>query len=115
MQSILKRINKIQGVRGTLIAGDDGLVIAADLSGTEDANALGAVASTVAASLSGALERLGQGQFDRFVMNGSQGSLALLAVNSAILLTLLQKDVNIGMVLVELKDAAAELENILGS
>ena len=109
MRNILLRINKVSGVRGTLVVGQDGLLMAADMSGNEDPQALGAMASSVIATLTPALARMGQGQMSRFVMNGSEGSVILLAVESAILLTLLRKDANMGMVLVELKTSAQEL------
>jgi len=114
MQEILTRINRVPGVRGTMIAAADGFVIASDLSGGEDPSVLGAVASGILARSVGALQRLQLGDLRRFVINGSAGNLALLPVGGAILLTLLRKDANMGMVLVELKSAAAELAEKLG-
>jgi len=113
MKEILSRINRIPGVRGTLIVGADGLVIAADLAGDDDPQALGAVGSSIAATLSGALERMQQGSVSRFVMNGADGSAVLMTVADALLLTQLRKDANMGMVLVELKEAAVQLERML--
>ena len=113
MQAILRKINKIPGVRGTMILGEDGFIVASDLSGNDDPNALGAVASTVASTVNGALERMRHGRLARFVMNGSRGGLVLQPVQSLVLLTLVSKDANMGMVLVELKNAAGELVETL--
>jgi len=114
MQGILKRINRIGGVRGTMIVANDGIIIAEDIAGSEDSNTLGAVASSVVSTLCGALDRLKEGAFSRFVMTGSDGKVVLLVVREAILLTLVQKDANMGMVLVELKDSSIELKEKLG-
>ncbi|MCX7935102.1 MAG: roadblock/LC7 domain-containing protein [Planctomycetota bacterium] len=109
MNAILKRINKIPGVRGTLIVNSDGLLVAADIAASGDANALAAVASRVAAALTGALARLQAGALERFVVNGDNGSMVLQTVGQTILLTLVNKGANMGMVLVELRNAAADL------
>lgn len=110
MKEILTKINRIPGVRGTLIVGSEGFVIASDVaSGGSDAQTLGAVASSVAANLSTSLERMRQGKLTRFVMNGSEDNVVLTAIEGALLLTLVKKDANMGMVMVELKDAACEL------
>lgn len=114
MLDILKKINKIGSVKGSLVIGADGLVIASDLSGSQDAGELAAVASSVSAALDNALTRLNAGHFDRFIMNGSDGSLVLQQIDSAILLTLVRKDANMGMVLVELKEAAQSLSERTG-
>ncbi len=114
MQEILTKINRVPGVRGTMIAAADGFVIAADLAGGEDPSVLGALASGIISRSAGALTRLEQGELRRFVINGSDASLALLPVGEAILLTLLRKDANMGLVLVELKTAAVELAEKLG-
>ncbi len=113
MNAILKRINKIPGVRGTLIINAEGLLIAADIAAGGDANALAAVASRVAAALAGALERLQAGALERFVVTGDGGSMVLQAVGQAILLTLVNKGANMGMVLVELRNAAADLTSAI--
>lgn len=115
MNDILKRINKIPGVRGTMIIGEDGLLVASDLSGDEDPNALAAVASSVGSTVASATTRMETGEFSRCLLKGSKGSVVLLSVREAILLTLIRKDANMGMVLVELKDASQELAGLLGT
>lgn len=109
MQSIIKQINRIEGVRGCVLAGDDGLVIASEVANTEDTSPLGAVASSVSTSLASIVDRLKQGTLSRFVMSGTAGSVILVPINDAILLTLVRKDANMGMILVELKQAISEL------
>lgn len=113
MKDILKRINKIPGVRGTMIIGEDGLLVANDLAGNEDPNALAAVASSVASTVSSAMTRMSTGDLSRCVLNGDKGSIVLFVVETAILLTLVRKDANMGMVLVELKDASQKLAGLL--
>jgi predicted regulator of Ras-like GTPase activity (Roadblock/LC7/MglB family) len=115
VKDVLRKINKIYGVRGVILVGADGLPIASDLAEGEDESTLGAVASSVASALSGTLQRLAQGQLTRFVMNGSGGSVVLLPVASALLLTLVRKDANMGMILIELDEKATELAALFSS
>lgn len=114
MDEILRRINKQQGVRGSLIVGADGLLIAGEVSGDEDLQTMAAVGSSVAASLATAIVRLGSGDLSRFIMHGSTGSVVLMMVKGAILLTLVRKDANMGMILVELKESARQLAEKVG-
>ena len=107
MRDILEQINRINGVRGSLVVGPDGLPVVSSLPTGEDANRLAARASTVSQALKGTAAKLELGGIKRCIMNGSKGSTVLLAVNSsAEILVLLRRDVNMGLVLVELKEAA---------
>ena len=109
MNNILKSINKIPGVQGTLIINAEGLLVAADIAAGGDANALAAVVSRIINALASALDRLQVGALERFVVNGEHGSMVLQTVGQTILLTLVDRDANMGMVLVELRNAAAAL------
>lgn len=115
MKEILRRINKIPGVRGTLIVGADGLLIASDLADDEDATQLSAVAASVTVAVTNAITRLGTGDLNRFVLKGSDGTVVFSLVRGAIVLTLVRKDANMGMVLVELKDASQKLAESMGT
>ncbi len=114
MQQILARINKIAGVRGSLVVAPDGLVVASDLADKTDANTLGAVAATVLASVRGALDKLERGGLRRYILTGTEGGVVLWALgNGTGVVVLLRRDINMGMVLVELKESARELADLL--
>mgnify|MGYP001809955486 CR=1 FL=1 len=115
MKETLRTINKINGVRGCAIIGSDGLVIAADMADSADVSPLGALASEIANILGQTLARLDRGNFQRLVLTGSDGRMVLMAAGSdALLAALLRKDAPMGMVLVELKEAAKGLHQHLG-
>jgi predicted regulator of Ras-like GTPase activity (Roadblock/LC7/MglB family) len=110
VQEILARINKIAGVRGSLLVGADGLVVASDLAGEEDANTLGAVGGSLLTSLRGALEKMRRGGLRRYILTGEKGGAVLWPLESgAAVVVLLRSDINMGLVLVELKEAARDL------
>lgn len=109
MDDILREITKLQGVRGALLMGSDGFVIASELAEGDDENVLSAEASSIYASLHAVVARLERGALERFVLNGDEGSAVLTAVSDAILLTLVRKGANMGMILVEMKSCADTL------
>lgn len=111
MQEALSQINKIAGVRGSLLVGADGLVVASDLSSGEDPQTLGAVTSTVIATLTATIGKLDRGRLNGYILSGSQGNAVLWSVGeTAQVLVLLRRDVNMGLVLVEMREQVKALE-----
>ena len=114
MQEILNQINKVRGVRGSLVIGQDGIVVAAELGIDVSDDTVAAVASQILRSLSSALERIKIGSFNRFIVSGENGKIAIVnAGERALLLVLLDKDVNLGLASVEIRDAVGLIEKRL--
>ena len=107
MRTILGKLNKTNGIRGSMIVNRDGIVVASDFSTETDESILGAVASSILSALEGALKRINMGKFSRFIITGSENKVAMVNAGQTILLVLLQRDVNMGMVNLEIKEAAA--------
>ena len=107
MRDILAKLNKTAGVRGSMVVNRDGIVAASDLADEADEASIGAVASSILTALEGALKRIKMGKFSRFTITGSEGKVAVVETGQAILLVLLNRDVNMGMVNVDIKEAAA--------
>ena len=105
MQEILNSLNKMRGARGSLLVGRDGIVIASDLGTDADEDAMGAVGSQILSALQNALDRMNMGHFKRFLVTGQFGKILMVDAGNAILLLLLEKNVNLGMVSVEIKEA----------
>ena len=109
MREILQKLNKTNGVRGCMIVNRDGIVVASDFAEEVDEHGVGAVASSILSALEGALKRIGMGKFSRFIIVGSENKVAVVNAGPAVLLILLQRDVNMGMVNVDIKEAAANV------
>jgi predicted regulator of Ras-like GTPase activity (Roadblock/LC7/MglB family) len=107
VKSILAKLNKTAGIRGCMVVNRDGIVAASDFSIDADEAGIGAVTSSILAALEGALKRIRMGKFSRFVISGSEGKVAVVDAGQAILLVVLGTDVNMGMVNVDIKEAAA--------
>jgi len=113
MRDILRKINRIDGVRGVVVTDPDGLVVAAELSEGDDPSAIGATAAHMYATLKQAATRLERGTLSRFTLRGKSGNVVGVLMKKVVLVTLVRRDANMGMVLVELKDLVTELEAAL--
>ncbi len=114
MYEILDKLNKIEGVNGSLVMGKDGLVVAAELGTDVDENAVAAVGSQMMGSLSEALRRMKMGGFRRFLVTGRDGKIILADADNVVVVVLLSLDANIGLVGVELKDAVEAIQRKIG-
>ena len=107
MRQILAELNKTAGVRGSMVVNRDGIVAASDLAIEADEAGIGAVTSSILAALEGALKRIKMGEFSQFTITGSEGKVAVVDAGTAVLLVLLNRDANTGMVNVGIREAAA--------
>ncbi|HLX60726.1 MAG TPA: roadblock/LC7 domain-containing protein [Planctomycetota bacterium] len=105
MRDILTNLNKAQGVWGSMLVGRDGIVIASDFSTDVQEQQMGAISSQILVALDGALKRIQMGGFKRFLIGGSENKLALIDAGQSILIVLMRRDVNMGLVNVEIKNA----------
>jgi len=106
VREILGKLNKTTGIRGSMIVNRDGIVVASDFSVEMDEAGMGAVTSSILQALDGALKRINMGKFTRFLITGSENKVVVVSAGQAILLVLLNTEVNMGMVNVDIKDAA---------
>ncbi|MBN1810055.1 MAG: roadblock/LC7 domain-containing protein [Planctomycetes bacterium] len=110
MGDILDRLNRIEGVKGSMVVGRDGIVVASDFADFINEDAVAAVSSAILSSLDGALKRLEMGGFKRFVITGSDAKIVLMKGRNTLVLVLLRKDINLGFVGVEIREAVAEID-----
>jgi predicted regulator of Ras-like GTPase activity (Roadblock/LC7/MglB family) len=109
MRTILSQLNKTPGVWGSMVVGRDGIIVASDFSIEASEQHLGAIASQILVALDGALKRIRMGEFRRFLIGGSENRLALINAGQTILIVLMRRDVNMGLVNVEIKNAVDEI------
>lgn len=109
MRSILAKLNKTQGVRGSMVVNRDGIVVASEFSFDADEAGIGAIASSILAALDGAVKRIQLGKLKRFTLAGSECKMLIVDAGPALLLVVLQRDVNMGLVNFEIKEAANQV------
>jgi len=109
MHAILTQLNKTQGVKGSMVVNRDGIVVAGEFADEIDEKGMGAIASSILAALEGAVKRIAIGKLTRFIIQGNEAKVAIVDTGPALLLILLHHDTNMGLLNVEIKEAAQKV------
>lgn len=116
LANILSQLVETSGdIRGAAIVGRDGLIIAAHLPAKMEQTRVGAVAAALL-SLSGrSVGQLERGDFQQTLIQGTEGNIIITdAGKNAVFVALTGKDVNLGMVFLEVRESSAAIAEILG-
>lgn len=110
MRRIVEDLLRVDGVVGSLLVGKDGLVVASTLLDPEDAEVLGAMSAAVYAEIDKATKRIGVGGLSDAIINAQDGSFLMLQSHELILVVITQRTVNLGLVKMEMRKAAARIK-----
>jgi len=113
--SILKGLSSIGDIEGSAIVTRDGLLIASDLPREIDAETFAAMSATMLGAAETAVSELKKGTVERVIAEGKQTKLiAKGAGSSAVLVSMVRADANLGLVLVEMGKASEKIEREMG-
>jgi predicted regulator of Ras-like GTPase activity (Roadblock/LC7/MglB family) len=93
MQKALESINRTKGVLGSAVVGNDGILISA-------------LSATLADTGNKISQACGAGDVGQILLEGETGKVLILAVSLGWLIVLTSAQVNIGLVRVEMRQAA---------
>ncbi len=110
MYNVLGELNKTSGVRGSMMVGVDGIIIAADLDTRLEDETVGALAASIVSNVTKAVERLNQQNADRIMIESDEGKIFLNDAGVGILAVITEPEVNVGMVRLEIKNAVAKIK-----
>jgi len=111
MYNVLGELNKTSGIRGSMVVGSDGIIIAADLDSRLEDETVGALAASIVSNVGKALERLKQPNAERIMIESDDGKIFLSDAGVGILTVITEPQVNVGMVRLEIKNAVAMIRN----
>lgn len=109
MYQVLSELNKTSGVTGSMVVGMDGIVIAADLATGFDGDAVGALAASITSNIQKSLERL-EPPLNQVTIEAEDAKLFFSRADMGLLVVTTEKDVNIGLVPLEIKNAINKLK-----
>jgi predicted regulator of Ras-like GTPase activity (Roadblock/LC7/MglB family) len=109
MYEILAELNKTAGVTGSMIVGQDGIVIAADLTTQLQDEAVGALAASIADTVHKSMSRLSHDALRQITVEAADGKLFLTDVGMGILVVTTDPQVNVGLIRLEIKNAAEKV------
>jgi len=110
MYQILEELNKTTGVTGSLLVGNDGIIIAADLDTRFHDETVGAIAASITSTVDKSLEKLKSSHFRQVTIEAEKGKLFMADVGIGILVVTTEPMVNIGLVRLEIKNAAQRIK-----
>lgn len=106
MQKALETINRTKGVLGSAVVGSDGILIAAEMSDPGRADLVSALAASLADTGNKVSEACGAGPVTQILLEGESGKVLVLQVSLGWLVVLTAANVNVGLVRVEMRQAA---------
>jgi hypothetical protein len=110
MYEVLSELNKTTGVTGSMVVGTDGIVIAADLDTSFEGETIGALAASISAHIQKSLDRLNTRPMRQVTIEAENGKLFFTDAGVGILVVTTEKDVNIGLIRLEIKNAIEKLK-----
>lgn len=110
MYDVLDDLNKTTGVTGSMVVGNDGIVIAANLDESFESEAIGALAASITTNIQKSLDRLKSTPLKQVTIEAEQGKLFFSDAGLGILVVTTEKQVNIGLIRLEIKNAISKLK-----
>jgi hypothetical protein len=109
---ILKGLSSVGDVDGSAIVTRDGLLIASDLPRDVDSETFAAMSATMIGAAETAVGELKKGTVERVIAEGKEIKLITKgAGSSAVLVTMVKADANLGLVLVEMGKASESIKS----
>ena len=113
LDKILEDLRRASDIEASAIVRRDGLMIASDLPSKVDARTFSAMAAALVGTAETCSSELKRGAFKEVIVESKDGKIvATGAGKQAILVTLMRKDGNLGLVLLAMERAAKEIEKI---
>ncbi|UCG60604.1 MAG: roadblock/LC7 domain-containing protein [Candidatus Zixiibacteriota bacterium] len=110
MYDVLDDLNKTTGVTGSMVVGNDGIVIAANLDESFEGEAIGALAASITTNIQKSLDRLKSTPLKQVTIEAEQGKLFFTDAGLGILVVTTEKQVNIGLIRLEIKNAISKIK-----
>ncbi|MCP4568544.1 MAG: hypothetical protein GY841_13285 [FCB group bacterium] len=109
MYQILDGLNKTSGITGSMLVGNDGIVIAADLNTQIEEDTIGALAASITSNIQKSLDRLESAPLTQVTIEADNAKLFFCDAKIGILVVITEPEVNIGLVRLEIKNAISRL------
>jgi len=112
MRRVLKQLNDVLGIKGSLAITRDGMIVASHLGKNLEEDLVAAMASSVLRSMQRALEPHALQTFGRLTLVASHGKLVLTDAGAAYLVVVMDRNVDVGPVQIEIESAAMRIRQL---
>ena len=110
MYQVLEELNKTSGISGSMVVGNDGIVIAADMDASFEEETVGALAASITTNIQKSMDRLQQTPLSQVTIEATSGKLFFADAGIGTLVVTAEKEVNIGLIRLEIKNAISKLK-----
>ncbi|MEW5795624.1 MAG: roadblock/LC7 domain-containing protein [Candidatus Zixiibacteriota bacterium] len=110
MYQVLSDLNKTPGVTGSMVVGNDGIVIAADMASGFEGETVGALAASITSNIQKSLDRLDTTPWTQVTIEADDAKLFFTDASLGILVVTTEKVVNIGLIRLEIRNAIDKLK-----
>jgi predicted regulator of Ras-like GTPase activity (Roadblock/LC7/MglB family) len=111
MYQVLSELNKTAGITGSMVVGNDGIVIASDMEEKYEGDTVGALAASITTNIQKSLERLKTSPLSQVTIEADQNKLFFTdAGKLGILVVTTEPQVNIGLIRLEIRNALEKLQ-----
>ena len=113
MKNILKALNSVAGIKGSMVVTLDGIVVAADLGGGLSEEAVAAVSSRFLMAAQEHTQAIGLQSFSRLVLEGTHGKIVLVPSGKAFLVVIADMRMDLEAAFIEILSAARRIDGQL--
>lgn len=109
MEETLTQLNKTRGVRGSMVVGRDGMIIASEVEEGIDQEVVAAETIALLKTSERSLSKLDPGPVIKGMISGELGKVLFVGAELGLLIALTEPEANLGLVWLELKNTLQRL------
>ncbi len=114
VDKVLSDLQKIGGIEACAVVSRDGLLIRDNSQKGQFANSIAAMSATMLGASENATIEIGKGILKRVIVESEQGRLIAVGAGSkALLVVIVNSNAGLGLILLELDEAAKKLKELL--
>ena len=112
MREVLKKLNSIPGIKGSLVVTTDGIVVASELTSELDEDTTAALAGNVVTHTVSMLNAGEYESMDNMVLTASRGKIVIENLNNCHLVVVTNQFINLDVTLLEITSAAVKIREL---
>lgn len=112
MREILDELNSRPGIRGSLVATPDGMVVASRLNGAFDPETAAALTSTLLAGAHEVGRQCGDQTMSRFILVSTRGKVIITDLGNAYLVVVTDRHIDLSTGLIDIESTAQALRKV---
>ena len=112
MQKILAELNKVGGVKGSMVVTKDGVVVAESLGPDLEKTTVAAVSSHMIQVTDRGLQDLSRGNFEQLTLTSAHGRMVFVNLGVGYLVVVTKMEMKLGQLLIEVESAARKIKGL---